>query len=84
MSREFFEDGDPGNRPAMIDPATGKVYPEHHPVMRAVINVWNTQTTIEDREAWFLFCVKNSREPGVMVRAQALSKKIEAALASLN
>ncbi len=62
MSWTHFEDDCPGCRPVAIDPETGQLLPDAHPLMHAV-NKWWFMTTLQERQAWHRFTCLNSRAP---------------------
>jgi hypothetical protein len=81
MSRHAFDPECPDCRPILLDPQTGKILEESDPVMQAVIAVWRASPRA-DQEAFHAFTVKNSREPGVLERMMALSKRMEQAVSA--
>lgn len=84
MSREEFSDECQGCRPAMLDVKTGKVLPPDNPMMVAANNVWDHQTTLEERQAYHRVCCLNSRDPDDLHLAGAIVERLKAALAEFN
>lgn len=84
MSRLLFEDGDPGNLPAVIDPVTRKVLPPESPLSKAAAVAFLNQTTLEERRAWHAVTCLNSRKPEDLELFAAVARKIEAAMSGLN
>lgn len=83
MSVDKFNDDCPGCRPALLNPTTKEVYPDDHPAMKAVLRVWDHDSTRAEREAYHEVCCGNSRDPTVLATADALVKKITTALAGV-
>jgi hypothetical protein len=61
MSIKVYDEDCPGCKPAAMDPATGKVLPDDHPLMRRILRAWG-QTTRAQREAWHRCTCQNSRD----------------------
>jgi hypothetical protein len=61
MSSKAYEDDCPGCRPVAMDPKTGKVLPDDHPLMLRMARVWANKTTREQRVAWHNVTCQNSR-----------------------
>lgn len=60
MPMNQFSDDCPGCRPAMLDVETGKVLPDDHPMMKKVLEIWQT-TTLAERQAFHRVMCQNSR-----------------------
>jgi hypothetical protein len=74
-----FCDHCPGCRPALLDLASGRPYPDTDPLMLKVNHIWNTDTTYAERKAFIDVTVHNSREPEDLRLTSALIWKIERA-----
>lgn len=59
----------------MMDMNTGKIMPNDHPIMVAILNIWDTDTTLDERKAWHAFTCKNSRDPDVLATVNLLQGK---------
>lgn len=79
MAWEKFEEECPGCRPAIIDPASGRVLPADDPVMVKVNSVWET-TSKAEREAFHRVCCQNSRAPEDIRVMQSLSDRMSKAI----
>ena len=82
MSKHAFDPECPDCRPVLINARTGKVFPSDDPAMQAILAVWLASPRA-DQEAFHEFTVKNSREPDVVQRMAALSKRMEQAASAL-
>jgi hypothetical protein len=65
MSIKIYNEDCSGCRPAAMDPKTGEVLPDDHPLMQRILRAWG-QTSRTQREAWHkvnkVTC-QNSRDP---------------------
>jgi hypothetical protein len=77
-----FCDHCPGCRPVIFNPVTGQVYPLDSPVMKVVNRIWDHDTTYAERKAFIEVALHNSRQPEHLRLAQAVTGKMQAALAS--
>lgn len=79
MSMEHFENGCDGCRPVLIDPESKTSLPDDHPLMQAVLNVYNA-ASLEEKEAFHNLTCLNSRDPSVMTHVSALSRRFQDAM----
>ena len=82
MTHQFC-DHCPGCRPALIQPATGKVFADDSPEMLAVMKIWNHNTTYSERKAFINVTVNNSRKSEDLKLSRTIMAKIHSALADL-
>lgn len=80
MSWDTFDDNCPGCKPTMVELDSGKVLPDDHPQMVALLKMWR-ETTIHERRAWHAFTCQNLRDPLTMALIPGLQQKMEQALA---
>ena len=80
MSRALYDEACKGCKPALFDPATGAVYPDEHPIMRAVLAAWATVSPA-DRHAWHAFTCKNARDALTMEAVARISATFRDAIA---
>jgi hypothetical protein len=76
MSIKVYQDDCPGCRPVALDPTTGKVLPDDHPLMQRILRAWG-QTTREQREAWHRVTCQNSRDERDMKLARQFISAIQ-------
>jgi hypothetical protein len=76
VSIKIYDPDCPGCKPAAMDPTTGKVLPDSHPLMQRILWAWG-QTSREQREAWHNVTCQNSRDPHDMKLAQKFINSIE-------
>lgn len=74
-----FCDHCPGCRPALIDLKTGKLMAQDSATMKAVNDIWNKQTTYDERKAFIAVTAHNSRKAEDVLLAQSVMTKIMAA-----
>lgn len=70
----------PQCRPAILDPETGRIMEDAHPVMQKIMQCWNLQPH-EVREAFIDVTYNNSREEKDVRLMQEFMNQVEAALA---
>jgi len=80
MSASHFDDSDPGNLPAIIDPTTGVGLPRDHPMVLAAARAYRNLTSLDERRAWFQVTCLNSREPAAVRKFQHVAQLIEKAI----
>ena len=77
MPWDQFSDECEGCRPAILNMETKKPLPLDSPEMQAINEIWDYDTTREQREAYHNFCCLNSRDPHDVELAQQIVSKIE-------
>ena len=82
MSREQFEEGCRGCRPAVINLETGQAEPDNSPIMIAINRVYD-YASYEEKESFHKFTCLNSRDPEVLRLAGGLIGRIKFAVACL-
>lgn len=81
MSKHNFDPNCPDCRPVILDPATGKAMPPDHPVMKAMMTVWDSSPR-EDQEAFHRITVLSQMAPADLARMQAMMERVKALVAS--
>lgn len=81
MSKDQFDDNCKGCKPAILDPSTGSVLPENHPLMVSIINIWDQQS-IDTKNAWHRITCNNSKDPNDVKLAQEFIDKFVASTKS--
>lgn len=76
VSREKFDDECRGCRPAIVNPTTGEILKDDHPLMVAVMRVWEGMTT-KERAAYHRACCLNSKAPEDLAAAQKLVGQLQ-------
>jgi hypothetical protein len=76
MSIKVYDEDCPGCKPAALDPTTGKLLPDDHPLMQRILRAWG-QTTRAQREAWHRCTCQNSRDARDMQLAQQFISAIQ-------
>lgn len=77
MEDHEFCDKCPGCRPAIMDATTGEVFAPDSEIMIAVNEMWDNDTTYEERKAFIEMTLHNSRNPILMERAKIIFDKVE-------
>jgi hypothetical protein len=76
MSIKIYDEDCPGCRPAAMDPATGQVLPDDHPLMQRILRAWG-QTSRAQRAAWHKVTCQNSRDPHDLLLCQQFLSAIQ-------
>ena len=61
MPKHEFCDECPGCRPALLDVKTEKIMTDDHPIMIAINEIWDHNTSYEERKAFINVTYHNSR-----------------------
>ncbi len=77
MEDHEFCDNCSGCRPALIDMQTKKPLSNDDPIMIAVNEAWDNDTTYAQRRAFIEVTLHNSRNPMDLERAQEVAQKFE-------
>lgn len=78
-----YDENCPGCRPAMIDVKTGKRMASNHPVMLAVLSVYDN-ATLEERRALHKLWVDSDQSEENMRIAGPVIQRIQNAVAAVN
>lgn len=76
MEDHAFCDHCPGCRPAILNVQTGESLPPDDPIMIAVNQIWDKETTYAQRKAFIEVTLHNSRTPYDMELFQQVSRKV--------
>ena len=80
MEDHEFCDSCEGCKPAILDTMTGKAVPSDNPMMIAVMDVWENETSYAERRAYIEVTLKNSRTEFDMNLCEEVTRKMRAAL----
>jgi hypothetical protein len=79
MSRHEYSDDCPDCRPIVIDPRTGKSVPDDHPVIVAVMKMWNS-SNLKQRKAYHAVTCNNSQDPKDIALLETMMMRVGHAL----
>lgn len=77
MENHEFCDNCHGCRPALADPKTMQPLPLDHPIMVKVDELWDNETTYDQRKAFIEVTLHNSRTENDMRLAEEVISKIK-------